>query len=241
MKCIDNPLSEEELFAALDSEADIEVQSHLQQCAYCRKRLGEIERFERRLRGGLHPNSQVLLDYSFGLLTETESVPIRDHISGCKNCQATLAEFEIYKHEEPSSLKRTVPLTSPKTRRLKPGELIKELIAVFIPQDQVAVATLGNTTNSFVAEASGIKLFLHTEHVEKTFLLSGQVVADDQATWEGAVAILTHQNTSEAGMSSALLNDLGQFSYKPVSAGTYKLRIVSLSYVAITLYNLELS
>jgi hypothetical protein len=229
-----NPLSEDQLLI----EDDPEILDHLRQCPFCAARLHELQQFELHLLDRLHPDSQLLLDFSFGLLAKGETNFIQEHLQTCASCQVIMAEFESYKVEASPVSQSRAPI---RVQRLKPGTMLRELIAQFIPQSRTALATLGTSEDSFVAEAGGVQLYLRVQRSGDSFSLAGQVVDNKTESWEGAVAVLSpiaSDSQSEAPFST-LLDDLSQFSYDHISGGNYKLRIVHLNGVAVTLYDLN--
>ena len=75
MNCVfGNPLSEEQLL----TEDDPDILDHLKRCPFCAGRLHELQEFEFHLLDRLHPDSQLLLDFSFGLLAKTEAKSITE-------------------------------------------------------------------------------------------------------------------------------------------------------------------
>lgn len=243
MKCIYNkPLSDEQLLAFLDGEADSDTINHLRECPYCQGQLRAMETFEQRLVRATHPNRHTLLDFSFGLTSEATIESLRPHVERCKRCQKILAEFESYKEESYQPVIQSAPSSRPAIRRLRPGELLHELVAYLLPQQVAAMPVLGNGERSLVAEAGDVKLFLNIGPEGQGFTISGQVVAEaeKQEVWEGALATLAPLN-SQGNSYSALLNDLGEFTCQYVRPDTYKLRIESLAGIALILYDVSLA
>jgi len=90
-------LSDNDLLAALDGEADASVLAHLEACPCCAARAALLMRFERRLRGCLTrvlcPPTLTLIDYSLRLLDPSQQTSVAAHLHSCRACADELAQI----------------------------------------------------------------------------------------------------------------------------------------------------
>lgn len=247
MKCVFGiPLPEDEIIDAAIGDASAETLEHLEACQFCQDRVREFQKFEARLFKRLHPDRQTLLDFSYGLLHTEDTSLVKEHLQDCRNCQAIIAEYEAVKPDMSELPHAPLPdLSWIPTSKLMPRVTPQELSLIHISESQEdfdKMFVLGGDDMDeqvFVAEAGGVKLFLNIQPVEKVVSLSGQVVAEDQEAWEGAVVSLTRRD-EQPWSQCALLDDLGQFTCTQIPLGVYKLRIAALSGTAVNLYALRL-
>jgi hypothetical protein len=223
MECVfGNPLSEDDLFSGIDSEAPPEVTEHLRQCPYCAKRRDQMLLFEDRLHNTMsHPSRQLLLEYQFSLLDDEEADAIGMHLDDCSDCQAILSEYA----QETGAPKRQQPAVQ-HTPRQNLAERLGELIVRLVPSPSPGIPRLGDGNSIIAASAPGISLFLSVEPDGDNLVINGQIIATDQAEWTNAVASF---NSGESLRSVVMLNRLGQFRSNLVPAGTYRLRITTVS------------
>ncbi len=86
------------LIAAADSEADAATLAHLEQCPHCASIVAQIRSFQVRLLHRLYrlhcPSSDLLVDYSQGLLDPYQRAFVTHHLALCPHCSAELALLE---------------------------------------------------------------------------------------------------------------------------------------------------
>jgi hypothetical protein len=232
MKCIaGTPLSAESLFAALDGEATLEQLTHLDQCAYCQERMDELLNFEDRMKTAAmqHPTAQMLLNFHFGFLAQETADTLQHHLSQCIPCQKILAE---YQQESKLATSKPKPIAwfPTTTRKRLPSDWIAP---THLKGPEFSGVTLLGTADTRVlgseepraiaANSPGTSLFLSIEkNTDGSFTLAGHIVAEEQITWEGAIAALLLQ---EELQTMVFVNELGQFTFSSVSQGTYRLRV----------------
>src|SRR5262245_19268329 len=94
------PLTDNQITAALDGEADPAALAHLAQCPSCSARLADARRFERRAQRRLYrwdcPSSQLLGDYHLGLVTPGDERTVRRHLAQCARCAEELEELRRF-------------------------------------------------------------------------------------------------------------------------------------------------
>ncbi|WP_174714049.1 hypothetical protein [Candidatus Viridilinea mediisalina] len=91
-------LSEAELMAAADGEADERILAHLRHCPTCTARVGHIRSFQARLRQQLYRvdclSTDILIDYCQGLLDPYQRALVLHHLALCPHCMAEVALLE---------------------------------------------------------------------------------------------------------------------------------------------------
>jgi hypothetical protein len=200
MECSLPPaLTDEQLFSVLDEEADEATLAHLARCLYCQERIREAAQLETTLGQALHrwdcPTAQVLGDYLLGLLLPEAADDVVAHLAICSRCRQELQDLGAVLEVEEAGLKpalRPIPSSPP---LVKPARrpVWQELVARLLPQ--VAQPVLrGEAPDLTVAEAERITFFLAQEPgSDGQVILKGQLVAEDQATWIGALVQVFRQ------------------------------------------------
>jgi hypothetical protein len=89
-----------------------------------------------------------------------------------------------------------------------------------------------------VAEADGLTLFLQVQPTtDRRVAITGQLVADDQERWAGALVEL---RSSGALQATTALDALGGWSSGPLAAGVAELRITREDGAVVVLPEFEL-
>lgn len=175
MECQQPPaLTEDQLSAILDDAPAPELRRHLERCPACAARLMSARRIESALRSSLlHwdcPSAQQLTDYALG---RPAAAQVQQHLLACPVCAAEVAD-----------LRRSLPPA------LAPAPLrpaLRPIVARFLAVGP-AVAVRGRSAGPLLAEAGPVTVVLELRPAgqgEATLL--GQVLADAQAAWAGAV------------------------------------------------------
>ena len=89
-----SPLSEEDLYRAVDGDADETILDHLANCAFCTQNLQQLKETEMLINQMLHPRADQLLNYQENLLPAPEWQRIDEHVQSCKVCQDQLNAFD---------------------------------------------------------------------------------------------------------------------------------------------------
>src|SRR5581483_12415510 len=112
------PLTDEQIFTALDMVAGPAVLAHLAHCASCARRLAEAQQMEQRLKSRLHrwdcPPPQQLADYYARRLASEQIETIETHLAGCASCSAELEDLRQFMAAE-------LPPAAPPPDPLRPG------------------------------------------------------------------------------------------------------------------------
>lgn len=101
MACAYPPeLSEAELLAYLDSEADNQVTAHVEQCPHCRQRGQRLADLQGRLTAALYrvtcPSPLELGEYHLGVLPRERMAAVSRHLEGCPHCSREVAQLQAY-------------------------------------------------------------------------------------------------------------------------------------------------
>ena len=213
------PLTDNQITAALDGEADRSVLAHLEHCPSCVARLADARRFEQRAQQLLYrwdcPSPQQLGDYHLGLVAPEDERAVRRHLAQCARCAEELEELRRFLVDGELAQAHTPPAP-----RLRPS--IGRLVARMLPRSP-ALAMRGAGAGPFMAEADGTTILIDVlTDAARQITLRCQLVSDDQERWTGALAELRQAGALRA---TAVVDDLGGFSCGPLVAGTAELRV----------------
>lgn len=237
MECtFGQPLSDEQLAAALDDVADREVRQHLASCPACAARLAQAAQTEETLSNQLYRfdcvGPQQLGEYHLGLLSSIEQRTILRHLEQCLLCTQELTdlrEFMVEDSVQPPVPQRTIaPL-----RRTSFRDLVVQLLP---PSPEVA---LRGTVGGMVMREVGDTTFI--VDIQKATSgkigLIGQVVADDAEQWNGALVEIS-QGLLVQGF--ATVDDLGGWNYAPVSPGAVEVRLTREAHYSVVLQGISI-
>jgi hypothetical protein len=238
MQCsLPPPLTDDEVTAALDGDAEPSVHEHLARCPSCTARLAEARQAERALKTSLRrwgcPTSQQLADYHLGRVSRDDDRKIMRHLEQCIRCTDELEELRLFlaADKKPRAAARPQPLVS---ARLSPGTLFARLV----PQGP-ALAMRGAGREPLVAEADGTTIFLDIHPAaDGQLMLQGQLVADDHDRWVGA---LVEVRQSAQLQATTAVDELGGFVCGPIRAGATELRITPHGGGMLVLADIELA
>jgi anti-sigma factor RsiW len=237
MRCSDPPpLTKDQITAALDGETDPSTDDHLARCEGCAARLAQAQQIERTLKAGLQrwdcPTPQQLGDYHLGLVGQDGARAITRHLEHCVRCSDEIEELRMFLTAD-ASRRRPAPRPPARPRPLWPTELIAHLLP------RAPALAVRGTSGPIKAEADGVTIFLDVQPATGgRVMLTGQVVADGQERWVGALVELR-----QAGKlcATAALDDLGSFSAGPLNAEPTELRVTPQRGPALVLPDIELA
>ncbi|MEO7912420.1 MAG: hypothetical protein ABIV47_22465 [Roseiflexaceae bacterium] len=201
------PLTDDQLSAALDQIAAPDVIDHLANCASCATRLQAARQAEQVLHSALYrwdcPTSQTLADYHLGRPSADQQRAIMRHLETCARCSEEIAELELFMRDELPAAAPVEPVLvqRPAARGWALGRLLPHTPALALRG--AAGAPLMFETDD------GVTIFLELQPIaDGQVELRGQLVADDQDGWTGALVELR-----QAGMLRATtpIDDLGTF------------------------------
>jgi hypothetical protein len=240
------PLTEDQISAALDGEADLAVQERLRGCASCAARLARARLAELTLAGRLHrwdcPSAQQLADYHIGLAEHEAARAISQHLAECASCAAEIEQLRRWlAADEAPQPHASAPASSPQPRVPAPTHAPRrrtgEQIARLLPR-QPALALRGAGTAPLMAEADGVTILLDAQPAPGGQVrLIGQLLADDQDAWAGALVELRQAG---ALLAMAVLDDLGGWDCGPLPSGATELRIARADGRAVVVPQVDL-
>jgi anti-sigma factor RsiW len=231
------PLTDDQLSAALDQTATLDVIDHLAKCASCATRLDAAQQAEQSLRSALYrwdcPAPQTLAEYHLGRPSADEQRAIVRHLETCARCSEEIAELVLFMRDEAAVAAPEEP--SPARRPAARGWSLARLLPR-VP----ALALRGGAGGPLMFETDdGATIFLELQPVaDGQVELRGQLVADDQDDWAGALVELR-----QAGMlrATAAIDDLGTFRVATLPPQPTELRATRADGRALLLPEFELT
>jgi hypothetical protein len=228
MKCITSPaLDDTQIVSYIEGEADDVVVTHIKECPFCSERAHRWTLLQNNLRKQLFrvncPTPVELGDYHLGLLPASQVLVIAQHVRECPLCRREVAELENFLDDlapEVSLLGAAkvliARLIGGQTDSGKPGE------NGFIPS---GVALRGEAKGPITLQADGMVILLDLQPTDGEMInILGQVAADDQDEWTGALVELRQDNELQF---STTVDDLGAFRMEGILPGSKGLRILS--------------
>lgn len=225
------PLTDDQLSAALDGEADASVMNHIAACASCAGQLDQARAIERVFHTQLYrqdcPPSQQLGNYHLGLLSQPEDRGIVRHVEQCTHCAAELEELRAFLSVSDVQPARVEVVETHSSR-----PRLREIIARVLPSAPT-LALRGAASGPLMAEANGTTVILDIQSgtTASTSLL-GQIAAEDQDQWTGALVELRLGGAIQAITE---VDDLGSFRIDGVPEGMAELRVTASNNEAVVL------
>lgn len=230
MNCISPPeLETDQLLAYLDGEADHGTISHLEHCEYCREKANVLARLQDHLTSRLYritcPSSLELGEYHLRMLPAPQMLLVAQHVRECPHCTREVAALEEYLAE-----------LAPQPGPLEP---VRVLIAQLVGGQAGFPALRGEAKGPLVFETGDIVITLDVQSSPNgQASIQGQMAADDQDQWTGALVKLQQADTQEL---TAALDDLGAFSFEGVRPGSIQLEITSSDSVEVQIPNINIT
>jgi hypothetical protein len=216
MKCITSPaLDNVEIAMYVDGEADEATIAHIKQCPFCNERAQQWTLLQNRLRKQFYrvncPTPVELGDYHLGLLPAPQALVVSQHLRECLLCKQEVAVLDDF-----------LTGLAPETSSLGAAKvLVARLLAT---QPDLAPALRGEVKGPLTLEVDGIVIVLDIQPGDPgMFNILGQVAADDQDRWTGA--LVEFRQDSEL-KSSSTVDDLGAFRTENMVPGSKELRII---------------
>jgi hypothetical protein len=231
MKCITSPaLDDTQIVSFIEREADDAVIAHIKECPYCSEKARQWKSLQNRLKKQSYrvtcPTPMELGDYHLGLLPASQVLVVAQHLRECVLCRREVAILEKFLS--------TLALESSLLGATK--VLIARLMDVQA-ENGFTPALRGEAKGSLTFEADGIVIVLDIQPVnEGRFNILGQVAADDQDQWTGALVELRQGDQLEC---STTIDDLGAFRCEGIMAGKQELRLIPTGGSPVVVSNLE--
>jgi hypothetical protein len=230
MECIaPDEITEDQLLAYCDGEADDATLAHIGRCRHCAERVRALNSDYQALRSLLYrvecPDAHTLGEFHLGLLTAEEQAAIEDHLKSCPDCTTEIQNLDRFLREvaiapESSSvqrhLKRLVARLATPPADPTPGQSAMAFRGVAAAAPDVYLA--GDIRVVVGLEADGMragrKMLLGFTAREGKPLesLSGARV---QLSQHGQAVAMEHVDT------------LGNFVFSDLSSGEYELALVT--------------
>jgi len=220
MKCITSPaLDDSQIVSYIEGEADESVVAHIKECPFCSEKATQWTLLQNGLRKQLYrvtcPTSMELGDYHLKLLPDPQALIIAQHVRECPLCRRDVAELADFLGAQ---ITDDGLLGAAKV-------LIARLIGEengFMPSH---AALRGEAKGPLTLEADGIVIILDIQQADGGMVnILGQVAADDQDRWTGALVELHQDRKLEF---STTVDDLGAFQVEGIMSGSKELRIIS--------------
>ena len=235
MKCITSPaLDDTQIVSYVEGEADDAVVAHIKKCPFCSERANRWARLQNGLRKQFYrvdcPTPVELGDYHLGLLPASQALVLAQHLRECSLCRREVTELEDFLME-----------VGPEVDFLG---AVKVLISRLINQTESSytsadVILRGETKGPLTFEADGVVIVLDIQpNNQGKVNIFGQVAADDQEHWTGALVELRQGDELQF---STVIDDLGTFQYEGIMPGSQALRIISKDSALIIISNFEVS
>jgi anti-sigma factor RsiW len=231
MNCSIPPeLTDQELLEALDGIADKATTEHLLGCPYCQKRANALENIQKRLRSRLFraacPPSLELAEFYLRTLPPPQMLVLSSHVRACPHCTREIAQIAEFMGAETVQLDGT---------SLEP---VPALLARLVEGTSLALGALRGESHSVTLEVEGaVVTFMMQPAPNGKVSVLGQVAAEEQDAWTGAVVTLQQ---ADAPRQTTVVNDLGAFSFETVQAGTADFTIISLHNLSIKIPPLDI-
>ena len=241
MNCASPPeLDDRQLLAYIDGDTAPEVGTHLAQCPYCREKARQLSHWQNQLTAQLYrmtcPSSIELGDYHLGILPTARAVSVAQHVSECPHCKREVAQLRDFLRGELAPASEVGLLERAKV-------LIARLVGV--PGERGADGRLalagirGEAKGPVTLEADGILIVLDVQlAAEGRVTILGQIAADDQDHWTGALVELRQ---SGALQMTAVVDDLGAFRCEGLPPGSTEILITPSSGSAVLIPNINIA
>ena len=223
MNCAFPPeLTDLQLMAYLaDPDANQETALHLQGCPYCQEKVKALDRFQKRLKTLLYrstcPSSQELGQYYLRMAPANQRLIIAQHLRECPHCVNEINVLEEFLKKD--------------SLQPDPDRSLQRILARLVSgpagtgSSQFFPALRGQAKDLPIFEAEGIVITIDIQTSPNGQVsLLGQLAADDQDQWTGAMVELKQvYNTSV----TTTLDDLGAFSFEMISPGSMQITVTS--------------
>lgn len=235
MTCISSPaLSDAQLLAYVDGEADPPVAAHIQQCPHCGERAGHLARVQHRLTAQLFritcPPPEELGEYHLGMLSGERAATVARHLDECVHCTREVVQLQAYLGEVGPTLELSVLEQA--------AERVKVLVARLVegrggmqPLLTPALAGVrGEEAGPYIYQADGVQVVMDVQ---------ADAEQPDRRVILGLIPGLDDPQELEVGVwqagelhATAPVDELGNFVVAGLAPAAYDL-IVSGSEVEI--------
>ncbi len=246
-ECIlQSPLSDDDLLAVLDGEANEDIQNHLGICAYCSERLGHM----RKLEQGVHmimyrsdcPTADELADFVMEVVTFDIYQSIQEHLQACVVCREEVQKLQMMftTNELPiNTVSQTESFWQQLENRLH--ELEDRIVTLLVPRPLIASGQLrgaGDRERILNYENGSITVMLRLEKLVDGLKINGTIIdSQNEGQWIGGHAELT---ASGQRRFIAIIDDDENFMFEQVTAGLFELSIYAVAKQILRLEGVDL-
>jgi len=230
MDCIaPDEISEEQLVAYADGEADDTTLDHVRRCRYCAER-GRILASEQAALRALFqraecPDAHTLGEFHLGFLSSAEQAAIQDHLQACSKCSAELDTLNRFLREAPAV--PTLPQIPPKLKRLV-AQLAPQASGLGTQQPTLAFrGAAAHPLDFYQAEDIRVVVGLEADGLRAgRKMLLGFTARQGQPleSLSGAYVQLSHRGET---LALEQVDTLGNFVFSDLSSGEYELMLVT--------------
>lgn len=248
-ECIAPPaLSDKQLQAALDGDADAKLQAHLERCAFCSGRLESLRIAEQLWFTTMHragcPPADQLADYAMGTLLPYNHTAVEQHLQQCVLCQKEVANLRaIFVLNEPEGGERLRASVGQQVRGFF-HSMEEQLVRVLTLQPSTAYGQLkgkSGSHNRLLSYTNGtVSVMLSLEKVVDKVKINGSILdTAEQGQWHaGSVELV---NLAEGqGRYLAVIDEDEMFTFDSVAPGRFRLSIYTVNGQILRLEDIEL-
>jgi hypothetical protein len=232
MECISPPaVSDGQLLAYLDDDADAETRLHLARCADCRQRAQGLARTHRQLTTHLYrvvcPSSIQLGEYQLALLPTAQMKQVAQHVADCPHCTRELHQLRDYLTELAPTLEAAPLSLLADGVRVVVARLMHGLAGfTAVSQPMPALAGVrGEQRSQYTYEADNIQIILDVQpdpvrsHQKG---IVGLVLGVDEAQ-----PLEAQLYQGEQCIAATRVDMLGNFIFSGLSSGSYRLNLAN--------------
>jgi hypothetical protein len=232
MACISPPaLTDGQLLAYVEDDADADTVAHIRQCPYCRERAQDLAQVHRQMAAQLYraacPATLELGEYELGLLPSAQMFTIQQHVAECPHCTRELLQLQNYL----TALAPTLEVNPPSVITERVRVLIAHLadsIAGMAPLGGAAPALAGlrgEPAQQYVYEAEHVQVILEVQpdlgHADRKEIL-GLILG-----LENAQPLEAHLWQTDQRLATVTIDELGNFVFSALQPGPYELILSS--------------
>ncbi|HEU0296960.1 MAG TPA: hypothetical protein VFR47_29750 [Anaerolineales bacterium] len=223
-------LTDRQLWEALDGTADEATTSHLQGCPYCKNRAKKLEKVQNQLKSRLFratcPPSLELSEFYLRTLPAPQMLTVSAHVRACPHCLREISQVSEFMGADAVQWEQSLL------------EKAQVLVARLLDGASLAFGALRGESHSVTLEVEGAVItFMMQPAPNGKVSVLGQVAAEEQDAWTGAVVTLQQ---ADAPRKITSVNDLGAFSFEAVQAGMGEFNIISLHNLIIKIPPLDI-
>jgi hypothetical protein len=206
----------EALIACGDGEASADTMAHVEACSMCAEQVASVIQIQGELRRSLYrfdcPDAQTLGDYQLDLLQPEQHMRVAAHAMDCDACSVELQTLRSY-------------LAQPTSIAESPLQVARRIVArLFRPAPGLAYGGLrgASETDTRVYQVDDITITVGPGHGSGSLVGLVLIAGAEPKALDGRLVRLVP--TDHLALTS-VLDDLGNFEFEGVPAGSYALEL----------------